>query len=281
VTSQGLRGFEWQISYGPADNRLRDFYLPALSRSIRFDRATGFFSSAALAIAAAGIVRLIQNGGRMRLLCGAQLSPEDVEAIKRGAELGKTIGDRMVGCLADPQDQSLRGRLEALAWMVAQGTLEMRVVLPTGPDGHPLPAEQAREYYHPKEGIFEDTRGDRIAFSGSSNESEASWQWNYEVFSVYRSWDYSEPYLKQVVRRFEALWNGTEKDWIALPIPEAARARLLKYTPDRAPSVDALEKRVYPPPSRPLPPGADPSPHLTQGGGVRGQSSLGENNVAA
>ena len=242
MTSRGLRGFEWQISYGPADDRLRDFYLPALSRSVRFDRAAGFFSSAALAIAAAGIVRLIQNGGQMRLLCGAQLSREDVEAIKRGEELGKTVGERMVGSLAEPQDQSLRARLEALAWMVAQGTLEIRVVLPKGPDGLPLPAEEAREYYHPKEGLFEDALGDRIAFSGSSNESESSWQWNYETFSVYLSWDFSEAYLKQVVRRFEALWKGTEKDWIALPIPEAARARLLRYTPDRAPTRDPLEE---------------------------------------
>ncbi|MBI3990242.1 MAG: DEAD/DEAH box helicase family protein [candidate division NC10 bacterium] len=245
MSAQGLRGVEWQISYGPADDRLRDFYLPALSRSVRFDRATGFFSSAALAIAAAGIVRLIQNGGRMRLLCGAQLSREDVEAIRRGEELGKRVGERMVGCLVDPQDQSLRARLEALAWMVAHGTLEIRVVLPKGPDGYPLPAEEAREYYHPKEGLFKDAFGDRIAFSGSSNESESSWQWNYEVFSVYHSWDFSEVYLKQVARRFEALWNGTEKDWIALPIPEAARAHLLKYTPERAPTKDPLEKPVY------------------------------------
>ncbi len=239
---QGLRGFEWQISYGPNDDRLEGFYLPALSRSVQFNRATGFFSSAALAIAAAGVARLIQNGGRMRLLCGAQLSREDVEAIKRGEELGKTVGERMVGCLAEPQDQSLRARLEALAWMVAQGTLEIRVVLPKGSDGHPLPAEQAREYYHPKEGVFEDAAGDRIAFSGSSNESEASWQWNYEVFAVYRSWDFSNAYLLGVVQRFEALWQGREKDWIALPIPEAARARLLRYTPDRAPTTDPLEK---------------------------------------
>ena len=74
MADERLRDFPWQISYGPNDDRLESFYLPALSRSIRFDRATGFFSSAALAVAAAGIARLIQAGGRMRLLCGAQLA---------------------------------------------------------------------------------------------------------------------------------------------------------------------------------------------------------------
>jgi hypothetical protein len=73
----------WQISYGATDDRLNDFYIPALEASIRFDRTTGFFSSAPLAIAAAGLVRLIENGGKMRLLCGAQLSVEDVERVDR------------------------------------------------------------------------------------------------------------------------------------------------------------------------------------------------------
>lgn len=80
MTPPALPGYQFRIGYGAADDRLHGFYIPALERSVRFDRATGFFSSAALAIAAAGLVRLIANGGRMRLLCGAKLPREDVEA---------------------------------------------------------------------------------------------------------------------------------------------------------------------------------------------------------
>jgi len=243
-----LRDYAFKISYGPADDRLHDFYIPALERSCRFDRTTGFFSSAALAIAAAGVVRLIQNGGRMRLLCGAQLSPEDVEAIRKGASLKGTLDSNLTGCLADPTDQSMRARLEALAWMVAHGNLEMRVVLPRGPDGHPLPADQAREYYHPKEGLFTDECGNELAFSGSSNDSANGWQWNYEVFSVYASWPLVEgvpaltPYVAGVRSRFQRLWEGKEENWIAVDIPEAARQKLLRYCPDSAPIRDALER---------------------------------------
>src|SRR5690606_29442114 len=118
-------------------------------------------------IAAAGIVRLIANGGQMRLLCGAQLSEDDVEAIRRGEELAEIVGAAMAGSLADPEDTSLRARLEALAWLVAHDLLEIKVVLPRGADGHPLPGDVAREYYHPKEGIFEDETGIKLAFSGS------------------------------------------------------------------------------------------------------------------
>lgn len=86
-----LKSYPFKISYGPTDDRLHHFYIPALEVSIRFDRSTGFFSSAALAIAAAGIICLIENGGKMRLLCGAQLSENDVEAIRKGSAEAPTI----------------------------------------------------------------------------------------------------------------------------------------------------------------------------------------------
>jgi len=247
-----LPGTLWKISYGASDDRLNDFYIPALEASVRFDRTTGFFSSAALAIAAAGIVRLIENGGKMRLLCGAQLSVEDVEAVDRGADLKGVVEAAMVGCLADPTDQSMRARLEALAWLVAQGRLDIRVVLPRGPHGLPLPANEAREYYHPKEGVFEDAEGNRLAFTGSGNDSANGWQWNYEVFSVFTTWPLGTgpdavpavlPHVNGVERRFQRLWEGKEESWIALDIPQAAKDKLLTYTPDHAPTNDPLEKR--------------------------------------
>jgi len=46
------------------DDILRDFYIPALSESVLYNRLTGFFSSTCLAVAAKGISRLISNGGR-------------------------------------------------------------------------------------------------------------------------------------------------------------------------------------------------------------------------
>ena len=156
-----LKAGRFKISYGASDDRLHDFYIPALEASVRFDRTTGFFSSTALAIAAAGIVRLIANGGRMRLLCGAKLSEDDVDAVRRGEKLSGVVDRALVGSLADPSDQSVRARLEALAWLVANDRLEMKVVLPRDQHGLPLPAEQAREYFHPKEGVFTDCNGDQ------------------------------------------------------------------------------------------------------------------------
>src|SRR5260370_37222671 len=79
-----LRELNLNISYGPSDDRLREFFIPAMSASIRYDRAAGYFSSTMLAVAAAGVTKLIANGGKMRLLCGADLSQNDVAALTAG-----------------------------------------------------------------------------------------------------------------------------------------------------------------------------------------------------
>ena len=244
MAAPSLRDVEWQISYGPSDDRLNSFYIPALQRSVQYDRSAGFFSSSALAVAAAGVAGLIANGGSMRLLVGAQLSREDVEAIKCGAELEGIIAEKLIAALDQPVEDLLRRRVEILAWMVAQGTLQIRVVLPRDANGLPVPADQAQDYYHPKEGVFTDAEGNQVAFSGSVNESMTGWQRNYEQFSVYFSWDGSHPYLRQVAHRFNRLWDGREADWIALDIPQAARQSLLRFVPATAPEHDPLAPAV-------------------------------------
>ena len=152
-----LRNIAWKISYGPQDDRLRDFFIPALAASVRYDRAAGYFSSTMLAVAAAGVTKLILNGGKMRLLCGADLSEADVEAIRQGhAMLEERLAERMKLRLVLPESDYVENRLKVLAWLIGTGQLEIRVVLPIDAKGQPLPANKSDCYYHPKEGIFTD-----------------------------------------------------------------------------------------------------------------------------
>jgi hypothetical protein len=219
-----LSDYTFQIAYGPNDDRVNEFYVPALSRSVRYDRSAGFFSSSALAVAATGVARLIANGGKMRLLVGAQLSEADVNALQGGMELAAVVAARMASDLDKMIDAIAGERLAAVAWMIEHDSLEVRVVLPKGKDGHPLPASMCHDYYHPKTGIFTDAEGNRVVFTGSINESEQAWLHNYEMFSVYCSW---APgllgYITTHAGYFERLWNDQEDGWIGLSIPEAVR----------------------------------------------------------
>lgn len=232
---EGLRGYPWRPSYGPADRPLESFYLPALSRALRYDRIAGFFSSYALAVAAQGVARLVARGGRMRLLVGAQLSPEDVEAVLRGASLGELLSEKFLGLLENPQalaDALLRERLRVLAWLVAQGRLEVRVVV----EGDPYTRQPLASggYFHAKGGILWDEQGDGVAFAGSINETATAWRYNYETFHVFCSWREPE-HFRHEVERFERLWQDAEAGWLTVPLPEAVTRELVKMAPPEPP----------------------------------------------
>ena len=53
-------------------------------------------------------------------------------------------------------------RLEALAWLVGSGQMEIKIVLPTDRNGTPLLATLSESCYHPKEGLFTDAEGNRV-----------------------------------------------------------------------------------------------------------------------
>ena len=73
------------------DDILNDFYIPVLKETKEYWRLTGFFSSTSLAIAARGVSDLLQNDGVMKIIVGAVLTKDDVEAIIEGKENPKKI----------------------------------------------------------------------------------------------------------------------------------------------------------------------------------------------
>lgn len=249
--SGSLRDHPWRAYYGPGDDRLNDFYVPALSRSLRYDRSAGYFTSSSIAVAATGLAHLIRCGGRMRLLVGARLTEADVKAVEEGYDLRERIAAGLLRDLVEPSDYLTTERLKALAWMIARGTLDMRVVLPVDRDGKPIAGGAADAYYHIKSGLFTDGAADQVAFSGSVNESETAWRLNYEDLAVYTSWVTADgdtrAHLKGVAVRFENLWNGQEPYWKALPVPQAVLDRLISFAPPEAPNADPAEVKAAPP----------------------------------
>ena len=235
-TLSRLRGRSWKPDYGPADDPLTSFYVPALERSVRYERIAGFFSSAALSVAAQGIASMIARGGRMRLLAGAQLSQNDVDAILRGIELGDVLSRKFRRLLTDPTalaDHLVRRRLEVLAWLAANDRLDIRIVVEADPQTRVPMASDG--YFHAKIGILRDEAGDGVAFTGSINETATAWRNNYETFDVYTSWGDAKFFNPQV-ERFERLWEDAEAGWRTVDLPEAVRGDLIALAPVAQPS---------------------------------------------
>jgi superfamily II DNA or RNA helicase len=231
---RGLQGLGLEIGYDSGDQALREFYVPALSRAVAYDRSVGFFRASAISAAARGVSRFVARGGRMRLLIGAQLNETDLPALVGATEIPESLAARLAYELVAPDEIAAR-RFEVLAWLVREGRLEVKVAVPIDPTGAPMPPDMARPYFHEKIGILRDAAGDGVAFQGSVNESDTAWTHNFESFSVYKSWDGSAPYFDEWQAKFEQRWAGDVPAFRVFDLPDPAVRALLTLAPDRPP----------------------------------------------
>ena len=224
-----LRDSAWRLKYTPDDGDLvRLFYVPALRSAVRYDRLTGYFSARALALAARGVEGLIVNNGRMRLIVGCTLGEEEVAAIERGESLRDTVERSLIRMPMLSADPRTIDALELVAWMVANGFLDVKLAVPCDLDRKPIRDDSI---FHEKTGIVEDKTGDRLAFNGSINETEFGWTRNWESFNAFTSWN-DGPRVDEEEASFAKLWADRARRAITLDVPTALREQLLTFLPD-------------------------------------------------
>ena len=244
----------WKLKYTLDDGDLVElFYLPALEDAERYDRLTGYFNARALALAARGIEGLVRNGGRMRLVVGCTLELPEIEAIEKGQQLRDLVERHLTDLPLAPPDLASSDALELLAWMVAHGHLDVKVAVPCSANRKPIPADGI---FHEKAGIIEDQGGDKIAWNGSLNETEAGWQHNWESINVYTSWGLEPKRVADEEANFTRIWANKANRVIVLDVPDAVRQDLMRFMPKSdMPSRlrESEEKLAKPFPEKPEP----------------------------
>lgn len=242
----GLRDRQWEGYYPGHRDHLQAVFIPALEKSVQYDRITGDFSSAVLSIFAEGLEAFVSNDGVIRVMTGIELFEEDVNAIERGQ-----ADDVLLDVInwAAVQDGYPDAVLEALAWLVAEGYLEFKLGAVRDKDGN----VRGNEYgaWHQKMAVFTDTEGDSISIVGSPNESFKALRRNRESISVNRSWVSNTDEAWDEQRRvashreeFEQLWADDAPDSIVIELPEAIERNLLQYKPDTEPDWDAVVSEI-------------------------------------
>ena len=255
---------EWRLKYTPDDGDLIAlFYVPALECATRYDRLTGYFKARALTLAARGLEGLVRNGGRMRLLVGCTLDQPEIDAIAKGAACRDQVTAHLLANPLKPGNQREVEAVELLAWMVANQILEVHVAVPCDEHRRPVPAQGI---FHEKAGIIEDKTGDRLAFNGSLNETEAGWTLNWESLNIFRSWLGDDPRVAAEETNFKKLWDGESKHVITMTVPDAVRDDLLRFLPENDLPARLKKKEVVPvvlpPEPEPEPPTPPPDPTI-------------------
>ncbi|PFN25099.1 DEAD/DEAH box helicase family protein [Bacillus cereus] len=204
-------------------NIVNDFYVPTLSHTKIYKRAVGYFTSASLAIVGKGLNEMISNNGKMYLIASPYLEKADIEAIESGYRArNEVIEETLLRALNQPVDAIIKERLNYLAWLIANGRLEIKIATLSNSATYGL--------YHEKIGIMEDEKGNKIAFSGSANETEGGLYNNFESIDVFCSWNKNE--LIRVERKdrdFDLLWQNKTNKVQVIDFPEAAKEKLLSF----------------------------------------------------
>lgn len=238
--NRGLRSRRWLLSYKTSSTLieerpvdiLHDFYIPALRLAVRYDRVAGYFRSSSLAAASQGFSAFVGRQGKMRLIVGADLEPEDVRAILAGD--AHRLAVRLNSELEQPESwpEGVKNGVTLLAWMVAHGYLEVRVAFRLHRlTGEPLPFDTVEDgYVHEKWFILYDEFGNRLYGTGTLNESRTALVLNAENIDIHCDWwgERERRRVEEAVEAFENLWQGRVRHMPVMTLPEAVRRRLIR-----------------------------------------------------
>ena len=215
-----LSKLHFRINYNSYEqNIIRDFYIPALSNALYYDRVSAFFDSRIIALYASGIEVLYANRGKIRFIFSQKISPEDYAIICQG--YSRRAQDILLEKLQPSAlNENEKKHLANLAFLIEKGLVDIKIAFT-------------------KEGILHDKYGliyddiNCIYFRGSNNETVAAIEHNHESFEVSCSWNQESlenKKIRQAKLNVEHMWNNQVDRMQILPIPEIVRRQLISFS---------------------------------------------------
>lgn len=215
------------------------FFNPCLKFCSEYRRAVGYFSSKALIKWLEVLPRFNSENVRIYLLISPELSDGDHKALAKSIDeyerqrLRQLSADQLIQDLIaelSTSNLSIQNRILLFSWMIANEYLELRFAFPEHVEQPGI--------FHEKIGIFNFSWNDRVAFTGSANESENGYERNYESIDVYRSWVTADKERVQIKEeQFEEAWQAKAAGLKVLPLSDDS-AKLIK---SKAPSTKPTE----------------------------------------
>ena len=241
-----IRALEDNYRSGKQDLR-RDFFARCFKYCSHYRRASGYFASTALVSWLAGLTRVVHDGAVLpiELIVSHELSPEDAQALRNCHDpeekrrLLELATDKVVDLLVALGEEAtdVKERVALFAWLVAQGHIQLRFAFPSHVDDVGI--------FHEKIGIFDFPWGDRVAFTGSANETLSGHTKNFESVDVFRSWvpgDQNRVSTKSL--QFNEAWKNEAEGLEVVPLSDKALRRIKEVA--RSPKRQA---KPLPPPS--------------------------------
>jgi len=205
-----------------------------MMRAVHYDRAVGYFRSAAYSILWTGMVEFVRSGGKIRIVCSHYVDAADKDAVLAGLEA------RLEAELVEQYQTDLQVLLDspvlgpparAFATLIATGVIDLKIAVMSSE----VDADTVK-LFHDKLGILEDGEGDLVTFRGSMNETQAgvSEDGNLESVDVFVSWadDRESQRIRDHRAFFSSLWRGYWPRTRVLNLPQAVKENLIREASD-------------------------------------------------
>lgn len=175
--------------------RLSHVYLKdKLQGASEYHRIAGYFRSSIFDL----VNEELGGIGKVRIVCNADLDPEDINAAKHARD--QLLKERWNEVDDSVESFLRRPRYKRLYEILTKGNVEVRVV-----------SRREAPFLHGKAGVIRRPDGSASAFMGSLNETREGWSSNYELV-----WEDTSPDgVAWVVDEFEYLWERGK------PLPDA------------------------------------------------------------
>ena len=219
-----------EVIFDDIENSLFDkFYRNCFNESNHLRRAVGFFSAAIFSLANKEIVNFAKQNGKIQLICSPLLSKQDIEAIKNGYSIKEKIEESLLKELEIiTQDENKINHLKLISTLIGHGVLDIKIIYKN------IKNHTNRGIAHLKIGLFKDIANNKIAFTGSNNESVAGWgnltdnDSDLDVLNSYKSWENSQT-VSRIEKILEEIWLDQLPGFKTDQFPDAVKKRILKY----------------------------------------------------
>ena len=185
ISHQRLRDLVLESTYTSSDiGFVSSFLRPCLSCATSYRRGVAFFSLSSFATIQSSIIEFFNKGGVLRMVVSPILNRNDFNFFS--------------DISADPPKRKMHS---SLIVPLQLGKFQIKFAKPIEPLGPGI--------YHEKIGIFSDSSGDFVAFSGSLNDTYRAQYQNFERIHVFCSWKSEDQHRAlDLLSHFEALWEG-------------------------------------------------------------------------
>ncbi len=194
-----------------------DFMVPCYERSILLERGSGFFTLSSLVRSFMGIKSFVEHSGKIRLVCSPILNEQDIALIEAGLTNKDVIRCLLKEIEKDDPDLDIN-KMDVICNMINEERLTIKIAfMPHG-------------LYHEKFGIFHDVQDNRVAYSGSNNETFSAKQYNFESFTTHLSW--ADNRDRETIEDFEDhflnMWENKETGLEVLDFPDVVKKQLFE-----------------------------------------------------